>query len=195
MNLLHALFTRNLLMSGVAIVRYIPRAFRVKQVDGNLFFTEEKRQEYRRRVESVTPLSRRQWGTMEVNQMLHHLNLACGGSLGFYELPDESYLTSRTFFKWIIVDWFPEQPVGLRLPKGFKIPHDAEFDFDFEKQQLLKIVDAAWHARSPNDWGPHPMFGKMTLSEWGKLLQIHIDYHLKQFAASCRTSSSQGDML
>src|SRR5271157_4777677 len=62
MNLLHALFTRNLLMSGVAIVRYIPRAFRVKQVDGNLFFTEEKRQEYRRRVESVTPHSPRQWG-------------------------------------------------------------------------------------------------------------------------------------
>jgi hypothetical protein len=27
MNLLHAVFTRNLLMSGVAIVRYIPRAF------------------------------------------------------------------------------------------------------------------------------------------------------------------------
>jgi hypothetical protein len=43
-NLLHAVFTRNLLMSGIAIVRYIPRAFRVKQVDGNLFFTEEKRQ-------------------------------------------------------------------------------------------------------------------------------------------------------
>jgi hypothetical protein len=62
MNLLHALFTRNLLMSAVAIVRYIPRAFRVKQVDGNLFFTEEKRQEYRRRVESVTPRSPRQWG-------------------------------------------------------------------------------------------------------------------------------------
>jgi hypothetical protein len=76
MNLLHALFTRNLLMSGLAIVRYIPRAFRVKQVEGNLFFTEEKRQEYRRRVESVTPNSPRQWGTMEVDQMLHHLRRA-----------------------------------------------------------------------------------------------------------------------
>jgi hypothetical protein len=92
--------------------------------------------------------------------MLHHLNLACGGSLGFYTLPDESYFVSRTVFRWILVDWFPEQPVGLRLPKGFKIPHGAEFDFDFEKQQLLKIVDAAWQARSPDDWGPHPMFGK-----------------------------------
>jgi hypothetical protein len=64
MNLLHAVFTRNLLMSGVAIVRYIPRAFQVEQVNGNLFFTEEKRQEYCRRVESVTPHSPRLWGTM-----------------------------------------------------------------------------------------------------------------------------------
>jgi hypothetical protein len=183
MNLLHALFTRNLMMSTVAIVRYIPRAFWVKQVDGNLFFTEEKRQEYRRRVESVTPHSPRQWGTMEVEQMLHHLNLACGGSLGFYNLPDESYLTSRMIFKWILVDWFPEQPVGLRLPAGFNIPPRATFAFDLEKAQLLKILDAAWHAKTADAWKPHPLFGKMTANEWGKLLQIHVDYHLRQFAA------------
>jgi hypothetical protein len=120
---------------------------------------------------------------MNVSQMLHHLNLACGGSLGFYALPDESYPVSRTVFRWILVDWFPEQPVGLRLPKGFKIPPGAQFDLDFEKQQLLQILDAAWRARSAADWGPHPMFGKMTATELGKLLQIHVDYHLKQFAA------------
>jgi hypothetical protein len=28
--------------------------------------------------------------------------------------------------------------------------------------------------------GLHPMFGTMTIKEWGKLLQIHIDYHLTQ---------------
>jgi Protein of unknown function (DUF1569) len=176
-------FTSNFWMSGLAILKYIPRSFRVKQVDGNAFFTEEKRDEFRNRVLRITAANPRQWGTMTVSQMLHHLNLACGGSLGFYALPDESYPVSRTVFRWILVDWFPEQPIGLRLPKGFKIPHDAQFDFDFEKQQLLKILDAAWRARSAADWGPHPMFGKMTAPEWGKLLQIHIDYHLKQFAA------------
>jgi hypothetical protein len=63
MNVFRAALTSDFWMTGIAIVRYIPRAFRVKQVDGNLFFTEEKRQEYRRRVESVTPDSQRQWGT------------------------------------------------------------------------------------------------------------------------------------
>jgi hypothetical protein len=165
------------------MLKYIPRYFRVKQVDGNAFFTEEKLHEFRDRILRITAANPRQWGTMTVAQMLHHLNLACGGSLGFYDLPDESYFVSRTVFRWILVDWYPEQPVGLRLPKGFKIPPSATFDFGLEKEQLLKILDAAWHARSAADWQPHPMFGPMTVKEWGKLLQIHIDYHLRQFAA------------
>jgi hypothetical protein len=182
-NLVREAFTSNFWMSGLAMLKYVPRLFRVKQVDGNAFFTEGKRDEFQDRVLRITLANPRQWGTMTVEQMLHHLNLACGGSLGFYDIPDESYLVSRTVFRWILVDWYPEQPVGLRLPKGFKIPHGATFDFDFEKEQLLKILDAAWHARSTADWQPHPMFGPMTVKEWGKLLQIHIDYHLRQFAA------------
>ncbi len=182
-SLTRELFTSNFWMSGLAMLNYIPRSFRVKQVDGMSFFTEARHDEFRNRVLRITPANPRQWGTMNVSQMLHHLNLACGGALGFYKLPDESYFVSRTLFRWILVDWYPEQPVGLRLPKGFKIPHGAAFDFDFEKEQLLKILDAAWHARSTADWQPHPMFGPMTVKEWGKLLQIHIDYHLRQFAA------------
>jgi hypothetical protein len=182
-NLARELFTSSFWMSGLAMLKYIPRWLRVKQVDGMAFFTDAKHDEYKSRILKITPGNPQHWGTMTVPQMLHHLNLACGAALGFYKLPDESYLISRTLFRWILVDWFPEQPVGLRLPKGFKIPHAAQFDFDVEKQQLLKILDAAWHARSADDWRPHPMFGAMTVAEWGKLLQIHIDYHLRQFAA------------
>jgi hypothetical protein len=182
-SLARELFTSNFWMSGLAMLKYIPGSFRVKQVDGMAFFTESKHNELRNRVLRIAPANPHQWGTMNASQMLHHLNLACGGALGFYKVPDESYLVSRTLFRWILVDWFPEQPVGLQLPKGFKIRHTAKFDFDFEKQQLLKILDAAWHARSAADWGPHPMFGPMTVKEWGKLLQIHIDHHLRQFVA------------
>jgi hypothetical protein len=63
MNVFRAALTFDFWITGLAIARYVPRAFRVKHVDGDLFFTEEKRQEYRRRVESVTPNSQRQWGT------------------------------------------------------------------------------------------------------------------------------------
>ena len=46
MNLFRAALARDFWITGIAIARYIPRAFRVKQVDGNLFFREEKRQEW-----------------------------------------------------------------------------------------------------------------------------------------------------
>ncbi|MGA7458605.1 MAG: hypothetical protein WBW69_00155 [Candidatus Korobacteraceae bacterium] len=98
MNVFRAALSSDFWITGIAIARYIPQAFRRKQIDGNLFFTEEKRQEYRRRVESLKQDSLRHWGTKEVDQMLHHLNLACGGSQGFYDLLDESYLISRTLF-------------------------------------------------------------------------------------------------
>ncbi len=96
MNVFRAALSSDFWITGIAIARYIPRAFRTKQIDGNLFFAEEKRQEYRRRVESVTLNSRRKWGTMEVDQMLHHLNLACGGSQGFYDLPGFSLTGIRS---------------------------------------------------------------------------------------------------
>src|SRR5690242_6707997 len=90
-NLVREAFTSNFWMSGLAMLKYIPRYFRVKQVDGIAFFTEEKLHEFRDRILRIIPSNPRQWGTMTVAQMLHHLNLACGGSLGFYDLPDESY--------------------------------------------------------------------------------------------------------
>jgi hypothetical protein len=120
---------------------------------------------------------------MTVDQGVHHLNLACGGGLGFYQLPDESYLTSRTVFRWIFVDWLNEQPRGLRLPKDFKIPLDQHFDFYDEQAKLKEIIEVASKATNNDAWQPHPLFGKMSAWEWGKLLQIHIDYHLRQFGA------------
>ncbi len=75
MKLLRDLLDPHLLMSSVAMARAIPRTLRLTPVDGMLFFTVEKRSEYRRRIEGVTPQSPRQWGSMEVDQMLHHLNL------------------------------------------------------------------------------------------------------------------------
>ena len=139
-NLFRELFNGDFWITGLAILKYIPRSFRVKQVDGMAFFTDAKHEEFRNRVLRIIPANPRQWGTMSVSQMLHHLNLACGGSLGFYTLPDESYFVSRTLFRWILVDWFSEQPIGLRLPKGFKIPQTAEFHFDFEKQRLKSCL-------------------------------------------------------
>ncbi len=120
MNIFAALFTSNFWMSGLAIARYVPHSFRVRRVDGYVFFTEVKRTEFRSRIERLTENALRHWGTMNVGQMLHHLNLACGGSLGFYRLPDESYLVSRTIFKWILVAGFLSSPLDYGFQRASK---------------------------------------------------------------------------
>jgi len=40
MNVFRAALSSDFWITGIAIARYIPRAFRTKQIDGNLFFTE-----------------------------------------------------------------------------------------------------------------------------------------------------------
>jgi len=46
MNVFRTALSSDFRITGIAIARYIPRAFRPKQIDGNIFFTEKKRQEY-----------------------------------------------------------------------------------------------------------------------------------------------------
>jgi hypothetical protein len=59
-NLAREIFTSNFWMSGLAMLKYIPRSFRVKQVDGMGFYTDAKHDEFRNRVLRTTPASPRQ---------------------------------------------------------------------------------------------------------------------------------------
>jgi len=177
-----AILNKELWYSFIAIAKYIPKAIITPQVDGMLFYTPQKQAEFRERLQSINSNSKRVWGTMSASQMLHHLSLSLGGALGYFTLFDESYWLSRTLFKWILVDFFPEQPQGLRMPLNFIIPHEQQFDFEHEKKLLKEILEKAWQTPA-EDWGPHPLFGKLSRKQWGKLAQIHVDYHLKQFSA------------
>ena len=129
------------------------------------------------------PHSAHQWGTMEVDEILHQTQPGMRRLTGFLQSSGRELPYFAAFFKWILVDWLPEQPVGLPLPGGFKIPHSQRFEFAYEKAQLLKILEAEWNARTADAWKPHNMFRKVTPREWGKPFQIHVDYHLRQFAA------------
>jgi Protein of unknown function (DUF1569). len=176
------IFNKRLWESTVAIFRYVPRALVTKKLNGQDFYKLEKIDEFRRRALEASTDKPTAWGTMNHAQIFHHLNLAFGGALGYFSLPDESYFFGRTFVKWILVDWFPEQPKGLRLPLNFAIPHAVQFDFDKEQKLFIEILEKAGNTMKASDWGPHPYFGYMSHNEWGKLAIVHIDYHLRQLS-------------
>ncbi len=153
----------------------------LKGIRGKDFFSEKTLQALTKRVNNVATQSQRQWGTMSPDQMVHHLNLATGSPLGYFDLPDESYLMSRTVSKWLLVDLLSEQPKGLQIPLTFKIPPTEHFDLEHEKNLLLEIINKACNSKTTANWGQHPLFGRMSDNEWGRLFTTHIDYHLKQF--------------
>lgn len=59
-SLARELLTSDFWITGLAIVKYVPRSFRVKQVRGMAFFTEAKHDEFRNRVRRITPANPRQ---------------------------------------------------------------------------------------------------------------------------------------
>ena len=177
------ILNKQLWHSFIALSRYFFRSLIVKRVRGKDFFTEERYQEFKHRIEGLNDGTQAKWGTMRVDQMLHHVNLSIGSGLGIYQLPDESYFLSRTVIKWIVINWYSEQPKGLQLPFCLMIPPGAQFDFEAEKLKLLALLDIATTAESQSQWKPHCYFGKLNVVQWGKLCMIHLDYHLRQFSA------------
>jgi uncharacterized protein DUF1569 len=180
---IQSILNKQLWHSFVALVGYALKYLTVPRIKGRSFFTQHKYLELIKRIENLKEGASSNWGSMRVEQMLHHLNLSMGSGQGFYALPDESYLLSRTIIKWIVIDLYSEQPKGLRLPLSMAIPVEARFSFDQEKKQLLQILKSANKAITNQQWRPHCYFGKLTANQWGKLCLIHVDYHLRQFSA------------
>lgn len=140
--------------------------------------------ELTRRVRSVQLDSPRQWGKMNVQQMLSHL--------------------ARSM-EWVLISGGDEQPawdgrpsrlikfiafrVPLPWPRGIPNPNDpASVDVSAEELESLRlrVIEALegmsrWEA---SDVAPsHPAFGPLTTWEWRRWAFKHADHHLKQFGA------------
>jgi len=132
------------------------------------------------RVANLRVDSQRQWGTMEVTEMLLHCNLANNGLL-------EADLPYRrpTVKQWLL------RKIGLRvisrIPRGRKGPARLETKgkidvsaFERERQRFIETVSKFPQHGKPLK-GVHPAMGSMRQREWGTLTWMHMDHHLRQF--------------
>jgi len=68
---------------------------------------------------------------------------------------------------------------GLPSASGFKVTDEK--DFNKEKEVLESMINAFHEKKSQTEWNPHPVFGKFTAEQWGKMQYKHLDHHLRQF--------------
>nr|WP_299385701.1 DUF1569 domain-containing protein [Allomuricauda sp.] len=132
------------------------------------------------RIEQLSESSKREWGKMEVGQMLYHCQFPLRLALGKYKMKKPNPLMKlifRSFKKGMYDDklWKPNLPTA----KGFKVVEPKEFSK--EKETLVNLVNDFHAEKSRTQWDPHPAFGEFTVQQWGQMQYKHLDHHLRQF--------------
>ena len=134
------------------------------------------------RMNKLPPDSKALWGTMNVTEMLAHMNDAFKIVLGMKECKDRSnFITNKIVFPIAVywLPWFPKNsptaPEMISRKKGTP-PRDFYTEFEF----LKKMIDV-FNEREESKLKPHPMFGKLNKQQAHDLLVKHLDHHLKQF--------------
>lgn len=145
----------------------------------NLFDTAVK-QEIINRLNKLSPQSQRQWGKMDVAQMLAHLQVPIGVALGTHTV--KGNLLMKLILPLFKKKLYDEKPwkQGLPTDKTFIMTGKTK-DFELERNKLMDMVSRFTEANMVNE--KHPIFGRLTKEQWSKASWKHIDHHLKQFGA------------
>ncbi len=131
------------------------------------------------RIESLSEASPRQWGKMDVAQMLRHCQLPFRVAAGEMEM--KRRLIGRLFgglAKKKFVDG--EGPFHRNAPTDPKFRVAQVLDLEQEQAALIELVRRFGEV-GPRTREPHPFFGPLTPEEWDRLMWKHVDHHLRQF--------------
>jgi hypothetical protein len=129
------------------------------------------------RIHKLSPESQRQWGKMNVSQMLAHVQMPMGAGIGIHKIPRS--LIGILFGRMIKPMIYNDKPFKQNLPTDKSFVMTDEKDFEKEKKQLLDMLGQFKEENIVDR--PHPIFGKLTKEQWSKGTWKHLDHHLQQF--------------
>ena len=143
----------------------------------NLFDPSVK-QEIIDRINKLTAQTQRQWGKMDVAQMLAHVQQPIEVAYGKRELKSHWLLKIiGPLFKTKLYNGQPYKQ-GLPTDRSYVMTGTVK-DFEKEKQQLLQLIDRFHDANLTS--ASHPVFGTFTKEQWSLATWKHLDHHLRQF--------------
>ena len=134
------------------------------------------------RIHSLTPNSKREWGTVNIAEMLEHCTLQL--KLALFEIQgtknEGSFLLRTAFGKWLGL-YGPPWQKGSITPSQMNIKKQTLDikNFNEERVQLLNYLTVIL---TKDSFQEHPIFGKLNKKDWGRLIWKHLDHHLRQFS-------------
>ena len=145
-------------------------------------FEKESADEVLARIDSLQPATQRQWGKMDVAQMMAHCSAALDMASG--KLVLSRLLIGRILGRLVRPIYSNEKPFSKSSPTDPKLVVGDPRDFQREREQLkLKVREFQQGGEEKCTRHPHPFFGSLTPYEWGRGMYKHLDHHLRQFGA------------
>lgn len=129
------------------------------------------------RIDALNENSDRQWGKMTVAQMVWHCQFPFLIAIK-NKNKGNGNLFVRLFFK---KQMYSDTPFRKNLPTAPNLKTKEEKNLRVEKHKLRELVTDFYNCKTRKDWNPHPLFGKLTHEQWGKMQYKHLDHHLTQF--------------
>jgi hypothetical protein len=145
-------------------------------------FEHETVDEVISRIDKLRPTSPRQWGKMDVSQMMAHCSITMDIASGRLNPP--RILIGRLIAPFLKSIYTNEKLFGRNGPTGKELVVADQRNFAHEQEQLkLKIRDFHEGGEARCTRHPHPFFGSLTPYEWSRGMYKHLDHHLRQFDA------------
>lgn len=144
-------------------------------------FEEANRRELVGRIRTVQKDSPRQWGKMNVTQMVKHCVVWEAWIQGTHTPRYKQELLGYVFGKLALRNMIKDDgPFRRNLPtsRPFRV-RDASGDLELEKTNWIRMVESYTNYSNPEFI--HDFFGKMTREQIGILAYKHSDHHLRQF--------------
>ena len=145
-------------------------------------FEKDATEEVMTRIDKLQPAAQRQWGKMDVAQMMAHCSAALDLASGRLNPP--RMLIGRLIGSFVKPIYTNEKPFSRNNPTDKTLVVSDPRDFQKEREKLKACVQQfceGGEARCTRH--PHPFFGPLTPAEWSRGMYKHLDHHLRQFGA------------
>jgi hypothetical protein len=123
------------------------------------------------------------WGKMNVNEMLCHVTDQIKMATGHIDTKYRGNFVLNTIVKWLSLSLLPVPKGKIQTAKELNQEKDGTrpVGFDLDRDQLVKVIGDFDSTYPANSKIVHPVFGSMNMKQWGRLVYIHLDHHLRQF--------------
>ena len=133
------------------------------------------------RMRSLSTSSTRRWGTMDVTNMLKHLQLSALMAVGEMDVPSANKRAFHMFPLKHLLLYVVPFPKGA--PTAPKLKPEAVASMEEERAAVLELLERIGKCPREGTGPAHPLFGPLTWREWGVATYKHANHHLRQFGA------------